>query len=164
MLPSALVALIFLCIIYPGHAQYNTALGIRLGGTSGLSVKHFYRSPMAFEGIIGGIPNGFSVTGLVEKHRLAFNERGLNWYYGGGAHVAAYSDRHYYSRFGREFDYRTSGEMGFGVDGIIGLEYRLPDNVPIAFSVDLKPFLEITTGGEAGFALDPSIGIKFIFK
>jgi hypothetical protein len=165
MLPCVLVALI---LIAPGNhvysQSYTTALGIRLGGTTGLTVKHSYRPTMTFEGIVGGFPNGFSLTGLIEKNRLAFNEPGLNWYYGGGGHVAVYNSRTYYGRFGREFDYSTNNEVGFGIDGIVGLEYRLPDNVPIAFSVDLKPFLEITTGGNAGLALDPSIGIKFIIK
>lgn len=165
MLPCVLVALILMSTSHVVCAQsYTTALGIRLGGTTGLTIKHSYRPTMTFEGIVGGFPNGFSLTGLIEKNRLAFNERGLNWYYGGGAHVAVYNSRNYYNRFGREFDYSTSNEVGIGINGIIGLEYRLPDNVPIAFSVDVKPFLEITTGGEAGLALDPSIGIKFIMK
>ena len=163
MLSCFLVALIFVGGS-SGYAQYTTALGIRLGGTSGVTIKNFYRPSMAFEGIIGGFPNGFSVTGLVEKHRIAFNEPGLNWYYGGGGHVAIYNDRRYYSRFGREMDFRANGEVGFGIDGIVGLEYKLPDDVPFAFSFDLKPFVEITSAGSAGFALDPSIGVKFTFR
>ena len=160
-----LVALIlFALVVFVDHsvnAQY-TAVGIRVGGTTGATIKHEYRPSMTFEGIVGGFSNGFSVTGLIEKNRIAFNERGLNWYYGGGAHVAVYNGRDRYYRFGRELDYRANNDVGFGINGIVGLEYRLPDNVPIAFSLDVKPFFEITTDGYAGFALDPSIGVKFI--
>ena len=161
---SCLLAGLIIIVSHAAIAQYNTSIGIRLGGTTGLTIKHSYRPSMTFEGILGGFPSGFSVTGLIEKNKLAFGERGLSWYYGGGAHVAVYNGRNYYNHFGREFSYSTNNELGFGINGIIGLEYRLPDNIPIAFSADLKPFLEITSGGNAGLALDPSIGIEFIIK
>jgi len=35
------------------HAQYALAAGIRLGGTSGVSGKYFYKPDMAVEGIVG---------------------------------------------------------------------------------------------------------------
>ena len=149
------------------HAQrpYETAIGARLGGTSGFTIKHMYKPSMTFEGIVGGFANGFSVTGLIEKNLPAFNEKGLSWYYGGGGHLAAYNGRNmYYNRFGREVDYRERNDIGFGINGIIGLEYRLPDNVPVAFSVDLKPFIEFSTFGNVGMAMDPSVGVKFIIK
>src|SRR5690242_4095924 len=44
---------------------YNTALGIRVGGTSGVTIKNFYSRKAAFEGIIGTFGNGFSLTGLM---------------------------------------------------------------------------------------------------
>jgi hypothetical protein len=162
MFPCLLVALILICGCYSVHAQYTTAVGIRVGGTSGVTIKHAYRPTMMFEGIVGGFGNGFSLTGLIEKNTRAFNEPGFNWYYGGGAHVSVYNGRR--DRFGREVYYGDGNDVGFGINGIIGLEYRMPDDVPIAFSFDFKPFVEITTGGDAGFALDPAIGIKFIFR
>ncbi len=144
---------------------YETAIGVRAGGTSGFTIKHVFKPTMTFEGILGGFANGFSVTGLVEKNLPAFNEKGLSWYYGGGGHIASYNGRSmYYNRFGRAVDYRERNDVGFGVNGIIGLEYRLPDNVPVAFSIDLKPFIEFSTRGNVGMAVDPSIGVKFIIK
>jgi hypothetical protein len=152
------------CVASVCAQSYTTALGLRVGGTTGVTLKHAIRPSTMVEGIVGGFSNGFSVTGLIEKHTLAFNERGLNWYYGGGAHIAVYNNRGRYDRFGREVDYNRDDDLGLGINGIVGLEYRLPDNVPIAFSVDLKPFIEFTSGGNVGFALDPSIGIKFILR
>lgn len=146
------------------YAQYTTSIGARLGGTSGITGKYFFRPTLAVEGIIGGFGNGFSMTGLIEKYKPFDNAEGLYLYYGGGAHVAFYNDRTRYSNFGREVDNRQGNDVGFGIDGIIGIEYRLPENIPIAFSLDLKPFLEVGTGGYVGFAPDPSIGIKFIIR
>ena len=144
---------------------YETAIGVRVGGTSGFTIKHYFKPTVTFEGIVGGFANGFSVTGLIEKNLPAFNEKGLSWYYGGGGHLAGYNGRStYYNRFGREVDYRERNDIGFGINGIIGLEYRLPDNVPVAFSVDLKPFIEFSTQGNVGMAMDPSVGVKFIIK
>jgi hypothetical protein len=146
-------------------AQYSAALGLRIGGTSGVDVKYFYKPTKAFEGIIGTFGNGISFTGLIEKYSPVYNAEGLYIYYGGGAHLAFYDGRsRYYSCFGREVNYYKNNDVGLGINGIIGIEYRLPENIPISFSFDLKPFIELGTGGYVTFAPDPSIGIKFIIR
>ena len=88
---------------------------------------------------------------------------GLNWYYGGGGHLAAHN-RYYYRPHPVYYErrYYRSGDLGIGVDGIVGLEYKIPP-IPIAISLDLKPFIEVTTGGSAFFSLDPGLGIKVAF-
>jgi hypothetical protein len=144
------------------NAQYTTAIGVRIGGTSGFTFKHKYSSVMAFEGILGAFDNGMSITGLIEKQHILGPE-GLYLYYGGGLHVAFYDGSHY-SRFGREVANRDTNGAGIGLNGIAGLEYRLPNQIPIAFSFDLKPFIEVGSGGYVGFAPDPSIGVKFVVK
>jgi hypothetical protein len=146
-------------------AQYSTGIGLRIGGTTGLDVKHFYKPSKAFEGIIGTFGNGISFTGLIEKYSPIYDAPGLYVYYGGGAHLAFYDGRgEYYSRFGREINYYKNNDVGLGINGIVGLEYRLPDGIPISFSLDLKPFIELGTGGYVGFAPDPSLGVKFIIR
>lgn len=147
------------------HAQnYKTSLGARAGGTSGVSVKHFYSRDMAVEGILGFFGNGTSITGLLEKHQLAFDTKGLQFYYGAGAHVAFYNGKYYYRNgFWRDINYYDRREVAFGVNGILGLEYTI-DDLPIAFSVDFKPFVEVGPGGYVGFSPDPSVGIKFTIK
>ena len=147
------------------RAQYSTGIGLRLGGTSGLDVKHFYKPSKAFEGIIGTFGNGISFTGLIEKYSPVYNAQGLYVYYGAGAHLAIYNGRsEHYSYFGREINYYKNNDVGLGINGIVGLEYRLPEDIPIAFSLDLKPFIELGTGGYVTFAPDPSLGIKFIIR
>ena len=152
-------------LIAPAQAQYELAAGIRVGGTSGVAGKYFFKPDKAVEGIIGTFGNGFSVTGLLEKAIPFYNTEGLYVYYGGGVHIAVYNGKNsMYSNFGREVDYEKNNDVGFGVNGIVGLEYRLPENIPIAFSLDLKPFIEIGTGGRVAVAPDPSIGVKFIIR
>lgn len=159
-----LVTLLLLTVSQNLQAQYNTAFGIRLGGTSGLTIKHFYKPTLAAEGIVGTFGNGFSLTGLIEKHLPVYDTEGLSFYYGGGIHLAFYNGRYSGNNFGREVDYRSGNDVGIGINGIIGLEYHFPNNIPIVLTVDLKPFLEIGSGGYVSVASDPSIGIKFILR
>lgn len=145
-------------------AQYDYAIGVRSGGTSGITLKKNY-GPSAVEGIIGFWHDGVSVTGLWEKNRMAFGEPGLNWIYGVGGHVSIY---------GNDFDGRggpawynhphhaDDGDLGLGIDGVVGLEYKIPE-APIAFGIDFKPFLEVVTEGGVLFSIDPGIGIKVAF-
>ncbi|MEO9869850.1 hypothetical protein [Ekhidna sp.] len=138
--------------------SYKTAIGVRGIGTSGLTIKHFTSSNHALEGIIGFYPNAFSATLLVERYAPAFEEPGLRWYYGIGGHIATQSDV-----IRNEGIYRReTSEVGFGVDGIFGIEYKIQE-VPIAMSLDLKPFIEVATDGDAFIALDPGLGIKVTF-
>lgn len=147
-------------------STYKTAIGLRAGQTSGLTIKHFVGSANALEFIVGVWPYGFSATGLFERHASAGAE-GLNWYYGGGGHVAVHSGRLYYYdyRYGnRRYDYyyRSGSDLGLGVDGVIGLEYKIKP-IPFAVSLDLKPFIEVNTAGAAFIGLDPGLGIKVAF-
>jgi hypothetical protein len=159
-------SIILTCLIsHDLQAQYNSSIGIRIGGTSGVTAKYFYKPTNAIEGIIGTFGNGFSLTGLMEKYTPVYNASGLYVYYGGGAHIAFYNGKDYNnSYFGREIDYHRNNGVGFGINGIVGLEYRLPEDIPIAISLDLKPFIEMGSGGYVSFAPDPSIGIKFVFR
>ncbi len=140
-----------------GH-RYKTAIGIRGVGTSGLAIKHFNKSNTAFHGIFGFYPNAFSATFLVEKYTPAFEVAGLNWYYGIGGHLATQSD--VIRREG--VYYREASGVGIGVDGIFGIEYKI-NEVPIAVSMDVKPFIEVVDNGDAFIALDPGLGIKVTF-
>ena len=153
----------FACSI--AHAQYSTAIGLRLGGTSGITVKHQFMDRFYGEAILGTFSNGFSLTGLAEKMAPIVNAEGLYFYYGGGAHVAVYNGREvFYGRFGRDVRYHDNNQVALGIDLIGGLEYKLPNDIPIAISMDIKPFIEIGSGGYMGAAFDPSLGLKFTIR
>lgn len=142
--------------------NYRTAIGLRAGETSGLTIKQFIGSNAALEGIIGTWYHGFSATLLYERHTQAFNVSGMNWYYGGGAHAAVQSDRRFYGRYGYRYDYYREGSFGLGIDGVLGLEYKIP-STPIAMSLDVKPYVEFINTGGIWTSLDPGLGIKVAF-
>lgn len=149
----------------PGPAMgssYSTAIGLRGGETSGLTIKHFFGGSAAIEGIFGFWHHGFTATVLYEQHVSAFGAAGLNWYYGAGGHVAIHTHNTYYGYGHRRNGYYDNDNFGLGVDGIVGLEYKIPQ-VPIALSIDLKPFIEVISNGNIYGTLDPGIGIKFAF-
>jgi hypothetical protein len=157
------IVIILCCLIAEANAQYRTAIGVRLGGTSGFTIKHQIMRPLYLEGILGTFGDGFSITGLLEKNTGFINAKGLYLYYGGGPHIAFYNGTEVYnSRFGRNIKYHTDNDVGVGVNLILGLEYKLR-TLPLAFSLDLKPFLEFGSGGYLDFAPDPGFGLKFTF-
>ncbi|NJK86244.1 MAG: hypothetical protein HC906_09990 [Bacteroidales bacterium] len=141
-------------------AQYNFAVGLRAGTTAGITLKKITAQESAIEGILGFCGDCFSITGLYEKNPQILDIKGLNWYYGVGLHVTFYVDRDA-EPFFRNKDY-DNNELGLGIDGIVGLEYKIPD-IPLAISIDLKPFIEITTQSDVFFWFDPGIGIKLAF-
>jgi hypothetical protein len=140
--------------------SYKTAIGLRGGQTSGLTVKHFVAPTAALEGILGVWSHAVSLTVLYEKHASAFDAEGLRWYYGGGGHIASASRNRVY--FDEERNRTYNDGLALGIDGIVGLEYKIPP-IPFAISVDIKPAFEITTNGSAYAYLDPGLGIKFTF-
>ncbi len=159
-LGGVVLGIILTCVTNYASAQYTTALGVRLGGTSGITFKHLFTKDKAVELILGTFSNGYSLTGLLEKQN-SLNAEGFYFYYGGGVHIATY-DGSSYEHFGRDVQTNETKGMAFGVNGVLGLEYRLPNHIPIVFSVDTKPFVEFGSSNYFGFAFDPSISIKFV--
>lgn len=144
---------------------YTKAIGVRAGETSGLTYKHFFTDIEAFEGILGIWPNAIGLTGLYEKHVPFGNVDGLNWYFGGGAHLSIGTGKlYYFQREGnRYYSYRRSYPgLAVGLDGLIGAEYKIP-KAPLAISFDIKPFIEVNNGGVLYTSFDPGLGIKVTF-
>lgn len=143
-------------------SQYKTAIGLRGGGTSGITIKHFVSSQAALDGIVSLWGNGIGLTLLYERHQTAFNVDGLQWYYGAGGHVALNFDRNYRYKNDNFFYHNREGNIGVGVDGIVGIEYKI-NPLPIAISLDFKPFLELNSNGSVFIAADSGLGIKLTF-
>jgi hypothetical protein len=151
--------------------DYKTGIGLRCGWLGGLTVKHFISDGTALEGILssGWGYHGYQFTGLYEKHKAAFTKddaKGFFWYYGGGAHFAwGYKYKVWINTSNGQVlsgywdDHRYSA---FGVDGIFGLEYKVED-VPVTFSVDIKPFIEFSNYNNYPFHFwDGAFTIRFI--
>ena len=141
--------------------QSQTSVGLRLGSTSGLSIKKAIAGA-DLEGIIGVSPSGLSFTGLYEISKPTSEVSQLYWYYGAGGHATirgssyyVFHDRYYAERY-------YGGALGLGIDGILGLEYRIRE-IPFSISLDLKPYVEINTDGLIYLNPDPGLGVKFRF-
>ena len=144
--------------------DYATAIGLRAGETSGMTFKQFVTDENAFEAIIGVWPYALGVTALYEKHKPAFDTEGMKWYYGAGGHATFGTNRIYYVyRNGDRYYYKySSGRAGFGLDAILGLEYKIK-SIPFAMSLDVKPFMELDNNGIFYLSVDPGLGIKIAF-
>jgi hypothetical protein len=112
--------------------DYKGALGVRfsskaaLVGTS-VSLKYFFNEKIAAEGLIT-LDDPFALGLLVEWHKPFVSN--LKFFYGGGVYAG------------------FSGDRRVGLQGIIGLDYKIP-KIPIDFSIDWKP--ELTVAKEFSF-------------
>ena len=161
-----LVILLLLATSVCSYAQYDFAIGLRSGGTSGITLKSIRSDQVAVEGIIGIWNDGLSLTGLYERHPNAFDVNGFHWLLGLGGHATFYEGS-FRGNNGPAWykDYPDGIEddaLGLGIDGMAGLEFKFPA-VPLAISMELKPFIEFTTRGDVWFSFDPGLGIKFAF-
>jgi len=94
-------------------------------------------------------------------HKDVKNAAGLKWYYGAGVQLRLMSYRYNY-RYKLEngpdwivvSDQRVT-ETDFGVDGVIGLEYKIK-NAPVSLFVDGTLFMEIV---DDPFIFMPQFGI-----
>jgi len=137
--------------------DYNTGVGLRLGFSNGLSVKHFLSQRSAVEGLLSTRWRGFELTGLYEVHDNAFEVDRLNWYFGGGGHIGFWNGDYTYNHWGDEGVNYTV----IGIDGILGIEYNFSE-FPINISLDWKPSFNLT--GFSGFWGDGgALSIRYIF-
>jgi hypothetical protein len=102
---------------------YTTAVGLKMY-PGALSIKHFIADDRAVEGLAFISQDGFRLTGLYEIHNDLGSVEGLKWYVGGGAHLGFWSDRY--------------GTVSFGVDGVLGLDYKIK-GAPLNLSFDWQP-------------------------
>lgn len=156
-----------------GPSGYTTAIGIRGGYTSGLTLKHFVNNKAAVEIIVGASRwRGTSLTGIYEWHKKnAFEVPELSWVYGLGARIGFYDGRDYYDGYnGKCNDPRNPkcpsywGDRSFaaiGVVGIGGLEYKFKD-APVTIGVDLIPYFYFQH--YRGNFIDGSIAIRYTLK
>ncbi|GGF14604.1 hypothetical protein GCM10011383_27290 [Hymenobacter cavernae] len=158
-------------------AGYETGLGLRAGGySSGLTVKHFLsgKNNVAVEGLLTTEyhARGARLTVLLEKHVPVSDIKGLQFYYGAGAHLGAYRGRYYFAdvryRRGKKPDfYRViyidddRSRVAGGADLVLGLEYKM-DDLPFVLGVDYKPFFEVFHG-YTGFYHDAAASLRFTF-
>ncbi|WP_185974290.1 SH3 domain-containing protein [Litoribacter populi] len=154
---------------------YTTALGLRGGFTSGVSLKHFVNNNGALEFVLGSRWHGVSLTGMYQWHKPnALEVPGLSWEYGLGARVGFYDGRYYYRHYYKKpcnnpnnpncysyYSHREPGIRAVGLVGIGGLEYQFP-SVPLTFSIDLMPHMYLPHYW--GTFWDGSVSLRYVFK
>lgn len=134
------------------QAQSGTAVGLRMGYPTALSIKHYFKEATAIEAYIGtrGFSayrrNNVSVAVQIHKPLDYFEELGqLTYYYGAG--ISAYFWRYGDLTDGLGFD-RTS----FGIQGYGGFDFRI-DEYPINLSIDWTPSLFLGNGYYSGLGI-----------
>jgi hypothetical protein len=151
------LTLVVFIAAFSSAQEYNTGVGIRLGTSQGLTVKHFISQRSALEGLLSTRWQGFELTGLYEVHDQAFEVDRLNWYFGGGGHIGFWNGDNTYNRWGDQGE----NYVVIGIDGILGIEYNFED-VPINLSLDWKPAFNLS--GYSGFWGDGgALSIRYIF-
>ncbi len=135
--------------------QYETAIGFRGGFFSGVTAKHFIGQEKLVEGILSSRWRGFTITGLLEFQKPAFEVENLYWYYGFGAHIGFF-DGVYTTWASENVSYTV-----VGIDGILGMEYVF-EEVPISLSLDWKPVINLI--GYSGFWGDGgALSVRYYF-
>ena len=123
--------------------DYEWAVGLRGGGFSGLTAKK-NMGANAIEAGLSLYGSGLSVDGVYEWQKPVITD-GCHLYYGGGAYLTL-----------------AGSYVGLGAEGVVGLEYRLPINFPLAVSLDYRPGLNLI-GGVGFWGGNFGFGVKYCF-
>lgn len=134
------------------HAQeYDLAVGIRAGSSTGLTLKRFITEATALEGMILYRQGGARAVGLIEAH-IPLSD-GLFLMIGGGGHAGFTSSLFEEARYNR---------LAAGVDLIVGAEYVFPYS-PVAVSFDLMPAVELVSGTRIS-GNNAGVTLKYLFN
>lgn len=145
----------------------NKAVGIRGGLSSGFEYRVFTDDINSYRILLSARRHGLQLTGLKEFHRPNVFDAGeeLSFIYGLGAHVGFESWDKYYLQ--SDYPYlryreRKTGPIA-GLDGLAGLEYRIP-TLPLVAGIEVKPYFNLF--GEDFFDLevfDLAFTLKYVF-
>jgi hypothetical protein len=148
-LTLSVLAILFACTASAQNnsSSYKTAVGVKFY-PGAITVKHFVKETAAIEGIGYFWDKGFRFVGLYELHYDLLQVEGLKWYVGPGAHIGFYNNKYY------------EGNTLFGIDGIIGIDYKIK-GAPLNLSIDWNPSFEFGDG--SGFESFGGLAIRFAF-
>jgi hypothetical protein len=140
------IVLVFLitCFSSVNAQDYQTAIGIRGGYTSGINLQFWTDENRALDGTLSFRNNGMQMTILIEHYRPILLKRSTHifGYWGWGGHLGydwGNSSHQLWDYPPRVF---RSGPV-LGIDAVLGAEYRFY-KVPITLGLDFKPFAEFS--------------------
>lgn len=144
-----LIAVAFMAVSV--NAQ-SWGIGIKGGADYGLNIKK-YNGGNNLEAVIDFHSHGFRLTGLYEWDQELGS--GFHLYYGFGANLGLWE------RWVEEH-HDGDAEFGLGISGVLGIEWHLPNNIPLTLAVDWTPSFELIP--ETGFWWKGIAGsIKYVF-
>jgi hypothetical protein len=138
--------ILILLFSLPASAQdYFKAAGIRGGLSSGFTYRQHLEPELAYEGILSFRKGGMQLTVLREHIKPALFEFSEDFFftYGYGGHIGFNYTDNYFFMFQEYYNYRKRFSPLIGVNGYVGLEYRIPV-IPLQVGMDLKPFFEFS--------------------
>jgi hypothetical protein len=143
----------FVSPISPVSAQYKSAVGLRLGNSSGITAKMGLGKRISMEGQITTRWKGVNFTLLTEMTHQLPDTPGLAWYYGIGANIGFWDDP------GND---EKKTDLFIGADGIVGMEYTFQD-IPLNLALDWKPYFIILT--RAHFVWDEfALSVRYVIN
>lgn len=102
--------------------DYNTLIGITGGTNIGVTAKHFVSETGAVDLLVYRRWKGYVAAALYEYHLDIREFRGLEWYFGGGAHYGIWKDGKGDPPWVDKIDQDYSV---YGIDAVVGLEYNI---------------------------------------
>ena len=123
--------------------EYNWAVGVRGGGFSGLTAKK-YLGENSIEAGLSFNADFVNVEAAYQWQQPVITD-GFQLYYGGGAYLGL-----------------AAQYLGLGAEGVVGLEYQIP-NVPLALSFDYRPTFNVLGGFGYSNFVNFGFGVKYCF-
>ncbi|TDQ76996.1 hypothetical protein [Sphingobacterium yanglingense] len=163
-LRNLLFVAVLLFIGKDSFAQLDSqhAIGARFGSATGINYRYTLSPDRAVEAIMSiqsnSRTNRFRLVGLYQFHKPINDD--FSWYYGFGGSVGSYTQKAYRDyQNGR--DYPKDSEVALSIDGVIGVEYRIP-TTPLSISLDLKPYFDFIQ--ESSIRLIDPFGFSVRYK
>lgn len=141
----------------------KNSIGVRLGTDPGVTFKHYTGGNGGVELILHTGYRGLLFTGLYEWHLPFPTAPGLFGYLGIGGHIGFWDHWAHrgYKRDRDEWIWEDGRGPSFGIDGVMGLEYRIP-NAPVIIGIDLKPGVDIYRRSAFG-TMNAAISFRYRF-
>lgn len=168
----------FLTIMAVSALSYNASaqqgeFGIGVRGSvdgAGINARGFVTDHFVIEGQAnaGGFTlDGTSVSGVLLLEGSANISNQWRLYFGGGGHAGVWERQALMSPSnddGTVIVDQDKGETIYGVDGIVGAEYRLP-GYDMSVTIDVKPAVNFADDGAEFFPHNlVGIGLKYVIK
>jgi hypothetical protein len=140
------IILIFIPMLCNLAQEYKYGIGLRGGSTSGIFFRQYRNETSGYSGIVSFYDNGFKITLLKERYSNSYSHFSSHFYFtkGLGGHAGFISTDHF-KLFGDTYRYDEKvASPVMGIDGLLGMEYRLAV-FPLIFGINWKPFFEFST-------------------